>query len=95
MKRYTITGISKVEDWYGNVGFIPTDSFEVNRLKEIPNNLTDGGFGVKKIIGGYVEVLEKTENGIEERGLYRVTRNKVTKLNHIPKRVRTLFACGF
>jgi len=51
MKRYIIIGISKVEDWYGDVGFIPTESFEVNRLKEIPNNLTDGGFGVKRIIG--------------------------------------------
>jgi len=90
MKKYTITGISKVEDWYGNIGFIPTDSFEVNRLNEIPYNLTDGGFGAKTIIGGYVEVLEKSESGIKEKGFYRVSNGKVIKLKQIPKRVKEL-----
>jgi len=98
--KYLVNGISKVEDWYGNKGFINMDQFEVENIKDIPNNLNDGGFGVKNINGAWVRVQKIYE---EDEGImlgtekvYQISRTgKIYPKNNPAYWPEYLFRIGF
>jgi len=59
---FHIKGLADVTDWYGHNGCIPMTSFDVDHLKEIKDNINDGGFGAMEVNGAICAVFKKYEN---------------------------------
>ena len=58
---YTIKGIADVTLWGGDSACIKMTPFNVDSIKEIPEKLNDGGFGVEEINGAVVDVYRNYE----------------------------------
>lgn len=62
---YTVRGLADVSLWGGGEGNIEMKPFNVKSIKEIPEKLNDGGFGVEKINGAIVDVY-RDYNGFKK-----------------------------
>ena len=55
---YLIKGVADVKPWGGRQACIDMEPFKVKHLKDIKENLNDGGFGVESINGAVVYIYE-------------------------------------
>jgi uncharacterized protein YebE (UPF0316 family) len=69
---YIVQGIARIVNWFDQVGYITMDQFSVEHIKDIPDNLNDGGYGAKAILGGWVSVWN-TET--HETKIYQISKN--------------------
>ena len=56
--NYRVVGKVEVTLWDGSQGFITMNPFNVEDIKDIPNHINDGGFGVQTIDKAHVAVYE-------------------------------------
>ena len=58
---YVIKGVADLNLWGGGKGSIQMDSFHIDKIKDIKNNLNDAGFGVESINGGVCDIYRNYE----------------------------------
>ncbi len=62
-KGFSVTGMSDLNMWGGGIGCIEMKPFFVKHLKDIKENINDGGFGVESINGAICEIHKVYQNG--------------------------------
>lgn len=61
LSNYHIEGVATILSWFGKKGTIKMDNFNVDKIKNIVENVNDGQFGCQEILSAEIDIYRNYE----------------------------------